>query len=298
MPAGIEISSFRPEHHGSCRGGSRPVDLAVTIGLVVLVIFLFLRHFWITAIPSVAIPVSLAGTVAVMYLLGYSLDVLSLMALTVSVGFVVDDAIVMVEVVVRHREAGHSALQAALLGVRQIGLTIVSITASLVAALIRCCSCPTSSDVHGRVRDYLGRCDRDIGSRVADPEPALCGRLLADSRYSGAVRAHSAGRGYFNRLLYRYGASLLWVLRHRGSMLIVTLLACGATIALYVLMPKGFIPPQDAGVVVGSTEEAKQSSATERMRHMREVNRLILSDAAVARVGSAITEWAIGSTWI
>src|SRR6266436_7949415 len=121
--------------------------------------------------------------------------------------------------------------------------------------------------------------------------PALCGRLLADSRYSGAVLARSAGRGYFNRMLYSYGASLLWVLRHRGSMLIVTLLACGATIALYVLMPKGFIPPQDAGVIVGSTKEAKQSSATERMRHMREVSRIILSDDAVARVGSAITEW-------
>src|SRR6266436_1309223 len=137
MPAGIEISVLS-DRSTTVRDAVAHVrsTLAVTSALVVLVIFLFLRRFWATAIPSVTVPVSLAGTIGVVYLLGYSLGVLSLMALTISVGFVVDDAIIVVETVVRHREAGHPGLEAALLGVRQIGLTIVSITASLVAALI------------------------------------------------------------------------------------------------------------------------------------------------------------------
>jgi len=292
MPPGIEISVFS-DRSATVRAAVAHVQstMAVTIALVVLVVFLFLRRFWATAIPSVAIPVSLAGTIGVMYLLGYSLDVLSLMALTVSVGFVVDDAIVMVDTVVRHRESGHPALQAALLGVRQIGLTIVSITASLIAALIPLLFMP---DVIGSFMKVFAI---TLGTAIAISavvsltlSPALCGRLLSDSPDSGAVRAHSVGRVHFNRLLYGYGHSLLWVLRHRRSMLIVTLLTCGATIALYVLFPKGFIPPQDAGVIAGSIEGAKAASPAARIRYMREVSRTILSDPAVTNVGSAITQ--------
>jgi hydrophobe/amphiphile efflux-1 (HAE1) family protein len=292
MPPGIEVSVFS-DRSATVRAAVAHVQstIAVTIALVVLVIFLFLRRFWATAIPSVAIPVSLAGTIGVMYLLGYSLDALSLMALTVSVGFVVDDSIVMVETVTRHREAGHRALQAALLGVRQIGLTIVSITASLLAALIPLFFLP---DIIG---SFMKEFATTLGTAIVISAvvsltlgPALCGRLLPDSGDSLAVRTHFGGRSdFFPRLLNGYRISLLWVLRHRGSVLIVTLLSCSATIALYILVPKGFMPPQDAGVIGGSIEGAKEASPAERIRHMREVSRIILSDPAVTNVGSAIT---------
>jgi multidrug efflux pump subunit AcrB len=292
MPPGIEVSVFS-DRSAAVRAAVAHVQstIAVTIALVVLVIFLFLRRFWATAIPSVAIPVSLAGTIGVMYLLGYSLDALSLMALTVSVGFVVDDSIVMVETVTRHREAGHRALQAALLGVRQIGLTIVSITASLLAALIPLFFLP---DIIG---SFMKEFATTLGTAIVISAvvsltlgPALCGRLLSDSGDSLAVRTHFGGRSdFFPRLLNGYRISLLWVLRHRGSVLIVTLLSCSATIALYILVPKGFMPPQDAGVIGGSIEGAKEASPAERIRHMREVSRIILSDPAVTNVGSAIT---------
>jgi hydrophobe/amphiphile efflux-1 (HAE1) family protein len=292
MPPGIEVSVFS-DRSATVRAAVAHVQstIAVTIALVVLVIFLFLRRFWATAIPSVAIPVSLAGTIGVMYLLGYSLDALSLMALTVSVGFVVDDSIVMVETVTRHREAGHRALQAALLGVRQIGLTIVSITASLLAALIPLFFLP---DIIG---SFMKEFATTLGTAIVISAvvsltlgPALCGRLLSDSGDSLAVRTHFGGRSdFFPRLLNGYRISLLWVLRHRGSVLIVTLLSCSATIALYILVPKGFMPPQDAGVIGGSIEGAKEASPAERIRHMREVSRIILSDPAVTNVGSAIT---------
>jgi hydrophobe/amphiphile efflux-1 (HAE1) family protein len=292
MPPGIEVSVFS-DRSATVRAAVAHVQatIAVTIALVVLVIFLFLRRFWATAIPSVAIPVSLAGTIGVMYLLGYSLDALSLMALTVSVGFVVDDSIVMVETVVRHREAGHRALRAALLGVRQIGLTIVSITASLLAALIPLFFLP---DIIG---SFMKEFATTLGTAIVISSvasltlvPALCGRLLSDSGDAVAVRANFGGRSdFFTRLLNGYGTSLLWVLRHRGSVLIVTLLSCSATIALYFLVPKGFIPPQDAGVIGGSIEGAKEASPAVRIGHMREVSRIILSDPAVKNVGSAIT---------
>jgi hydrophobe/amphiphile efflux-1 (HAE1) family protein len=292
MPPGIEVSVFS-DRSATVRAAVAHVQstIAVTIALVVLVIFLFLRRFWATAIPSVAIPVSLAGTIGVMYLLGYSLDALSLMALTVSVGFVVDDSIVMVETVTRHREAGHRALQAALLGVRQIGLTIVSITASLLAALIPLFFLP---DIIG---SFMKEFATTLGTAIVISAvvsltlgPALCGRLLSDSGDSLAVRTRFGGRSdFFPRLLNGYRISLLWVLRHRGSVLIVTLLSCSATIALYILVPKGFMPPQDAGVIGGSIEGAKEASPAERIRHMREVSRIILSDPAVTNVGSAIT---------
>ncbi len=297
MPPGIEVSVFS-DRSATVHAAVAHVQstMAVSIALVVLVIFLFLRRFWATAIPSVTIPVSLAGTIGVMHLVGYSLDVLSLMALTVSVGFVVDDAIVMVEAVVRHREAGHPALEAALFGVRQIGLTIISITASLVAALVPLLFMP---DVIGRFMEEFAI---TLGTAIVISavvsltlSPALCGRLLSDSRDSHAVRARSDGRGHFTRLLDGYGHSLRWVLRHQGSMLIVTMLTCGATIALYILIPKGFIPPQDAGVIGGSIEGVKEASPAARIRYMREVTRIILSDPAVTNVGSAIT---VAENWL
>jgi len=292
MSPGIEVSVFS-DRSAAVRAAVAHIQstIAVTIALVVLVIFLFLRRFWATAIPSVAIPVSLAGTIGVMYLLGYSLDTLSLMALTVSVGFVVDDSIVMVETVVRHREAGHPSLQAALLGVRQIGLTIVAITTSLLAALIPLFFLP---DIIG---SFMKEFATTLGTAIVISAiasltlvPALCGHLLSGSGNAVTARANFDGRNdFFTWLLNRYRTSLLWVLRYRGSVLIVTFLSCSATIALYILVPKGFIPPQDAGVIGGSIEGSKDAPPAVRIQHIREVSRIILSDPAVNSVGSAIT---------
>lgn len=298
MPPGIKIEVFS-DRSDTVRTAVADVQLtvALAVALVIMVIFTFLRRLWATVIPSAMIPVSLGGTLGLMYLLDYSLDTLSLMALTVAVGFVVDDAIVLVENIVRYRDAGHAPLQATNLGVRQISFTIVSITAALVAAFIPLLFMP------GIIGSFMQEFAITLGTAIVISAivsltlaPALCARFLGASQDPGALHSYSVGGRCFASALDRYGRSLRWVLRHQGLTLILALLTCGLTVMLYILIPKDFMPPQDVGVISGALEGAQDASPAERARHAREVTRIMLSDPAVTSVASAITSW--GDDWL
>ena len=219
--------------------------IALAIVLVVAVVALFLKRVALTAIPALTIPVALAATVAAMKALGYTLDNLSLMALTVGVGFIVDDAVIVIENILRRREEGEAALPAALNGTRQIGFTIVAITAALVAALI-----PVLF-----MSDVVGRYFREFGMTLVAVivfsavvsltlTPMLCGRLLSRAAY-GARRATRA----MALCPSGYASSLTWMLRHRAIALLVTLGVAGGTVSLYLALPKSFMPTQDTGIL-------------------------------------------------
>src|ERR1041385_1006109 len=228
-------------------------ELLLTILLVVLVIFLFLRRLSATIIPSVAVPLSIVGTFGVMYLLGYSLDNLSLMALTISTGFVVDDAIVMIENITRYIEEGDSPLDAALKGSEQIGFTILSLTISLIAVLIPLLF----------MGDIVGRLFREFAITLSVTilisavvsltlTPMMSARLLRP--LGDQSRFQQASERYFNAVIDRYGRSLRWVLGHQTATLVVAVATLVATILLYVVVPKGFFPVQDTGVILGVSE--------------------------------------------
>jgi hydrophobe/amphiphile efflux-1 (HAE1) family protein len=235
--------------------------LALTVALVVLVILLFLRRFWATLIPSLAIPVSLIGACGAMYLLGYSLDNLSFMGLTIAVGFVVDDAIVMIENITRHVEAGESPLEAASRGAREITFTIVSMTASLVAVFIPLLF----------MGGILGRLFREFAVTVAMALvvsavvsltliPMMCGRLI---RAGQSGQDNGFGRwsaGAYDALLSAYRITLDWSLAHTRLMLAVAFALLVTTLWLFVEIPKGFIPQQDIGIIVGTTESSADTS--------------------------------------
>ena len=230
-------------------------ELMLTIGLVVMVIFLFLRTTAGTIIPSVAVPLSLVGTFGVMYLLGYSLNNLTLMALTISTGFVVDDAIVMIENIFRYIEEGEPPLEAALKGSAQIGFTILSLTVSLIAVLIPLLF---MGDIVGRLfREFavtLCGDDPDLGGRVADAD-------ADDVRQAAAPEARRRSRAVLPQLGARvrpviafYGRTLTWVLKHQTATLLVAVATLVSTVLLYVVIPKGFFPVQDTGVILGISE--------------------------------------------
>jgi len=264
-------------------------SLVLTVVLVVMVMFLFLRSLAATIIPSVAVPISLVGTFGVMYLLGYSLDNLSLMALTISTGFVVDDAIVMIENIARYVEAGEPPLQAALKGSGQIGFTIVSLTVSLIAVLIPLLF---MGDVVGRLfREFAVTLSVTIlVSAVVSLTltPMMCARIL---RHEPA-----ATQGWFYRLTERgfngtiawYGATLRWVLRHQPTTLLVTVATLVLTIALYVVAPKGFFPVQDTGVILGISEAPESVSFTALAERQQALTREILKDKDVVSLSSFI----------
>ena len=227
-------------------------ELGLAVALVVAVIFLFLRNLPATIIPSLSVPLSLVGTLAVMYLLGFSLDNLSLMALTISTGFVVDDAIVMIENISRYVEAGEAPLAAALKGSEQIGFTIISLTVSLIAVLIPLLF---MGDVVGpavpRIRHYAGGDDRDLRHRLADPGADDVRQAAAPP--SGRARSRfdlQAERG-FNWIIGRYDRALNVVLDHQPLTLLVALATMAVTVLLYIVVPKGFFPVQDTGVLQG-----------------------------------------------
>jgi len=289
MPLGINVAIVA-DRSGTVRDAVSHVKLtlAMSIALVVMVIFLSLRHVWESLIPVATIPVSLAGAVGVLWLLGYSIDVLSLMALTISVGFVVDDTIVMVENIVRHRNAGYPPLQATLTGARQVGFTIIAITASLIAALIPLLFMP------GIIGRFMQEFAVTLGAAIVISAitsltlaPALCAR----SHFASAIPKNPAAPRSFGALLNLYGRSLRWVLRRQRSVLVLMLVTCGVTITLYVLIPKGLMPSQDLGVIAGSIEGSQDASPIERRRHLREVSRIILADPAVKGVASASVTW-------
>ena len=259
------------------------LSLVLSISLVVMVIFLFLRRFWPTFIASVTVPLALAGTCGFMYLLGYSIDNLSLMAITISVGFVVDDAIVVIENVYRYIEHGEHSLPAALKGAKQIGFTVISISTSLVAVFIPLLF---MGGLIGRLfHEFAVTLSLAIlvsGVISLTLTPMMCSRFLKpEAAYGPPGRFNRACERVFNWGLTGYEHGLKWVLRHQGFMLLVALATFVGTIALYVIVPKGFFPQQDTGVMFGNTDAAQDVSFATMAKMQDQVARIVLADPAV-----------------
>jgi len=263
-------------------------ELMLTVVLVVLVIFLFLRNVYATIIPSVAVPLSMVGTFAVMYLLGYSLNNLTLMALTISTGFVVDDAIVMIENIDRYLEQGYSPLNAALEGAGQIGFTIVSLTVSLIAVLIPLLF----------MGDIVGRLFREFAVTLAvtilvsaavslSLTPMMCAKLLKP-RGEKHSRFYEASERFYNGVIEFYGRTLKWVLGHQTATLLVTLGTLVLTLFLYVVVPKGFFPVQDTGLILGISEGPQNVSFTALAQRQQALAAVILKDQDVESLSSFI----------
>jgi multidrug efflux pump len=264
-------------------------ELLLTIALVVMVIFLFLRTLAATIIPSVAVPLSLVGTFAAMYMLGYSLNNLTLMALTISTGFVVDDAIVMIENIMRYIEEGEKPLDAALKGAEQIGFTILSLTVSLIAVLIPLLF----------MGDIVGRLFREFAVTLSVTilvsagvsltlTPMMCARLLKHKPASEQSRFYRKSENVFERIIAFYGRTLKWVLKHQRATLVVAAVTLVATILLYVVIPKGFFPVQDTGVLMGVTEASQSISFPAMAERQQALARVILKDPAVESLSSFI----------
>jgi len=262
-------------------------ELMLTIGLVVLVIFLFLRSLYATIIPSVAVPLSLVGTFGAMYALGYSLDNLSLMALTISTGFVVDDAIVMIENISRYIEEGKPPMEAALEGAEQIGFTIVSLTVSLIAVLIPLLF----------MGDVVGRLFREFAVTLAVTivisavvsltlTPMMSARILR--RESNEGRFYKASERVFERMIAFYGRTLKVVLEYQTITLFVALGTLILTVILYILIPKGFFPVQDTGVIQGISQAPENISFDAMSEKQQELSKVILQDSAVQSLSSFI----------
>jgi multidrug efflux pump len=264
-------------------------SMMLTIALVVMVIFLFLRTLSATVIPSVAVPLSIVGTFGVMYLLGYSLDNLSLMALTISTGFVVDDAIVMIENIDRYIEQGLPPMEAALRGAGQIGFTILSLTVSLIAVLIPLLF----------MGDIVGRLFREFAVTLSVAilmsafisltlTPMMCSRLLKQHKGESRGRLYQWSEAGFNATIDLYARTLRWVLRHQTATLVVTVATLGLTCLLAYTVPKGFFPVQDTGVILGISE-APQSVSFEAMSGLQQqLARTILQDPDVDSLSSFI----------
>jgi multidrug efflux pump len=265
-------------------------ELGLAVVLVVLVIFLFLRNVPATFIPSLSVPLSIVGTFAAMYLFGYSLNNLSLMALTIATGFVVDDAIVMIENITRYLEQGDSPLEAALKGSGEIGFTIVSLTVSLIAVLIPLLF----------MQEVVGRLFREFAVTLAVTilisafvsltlVPMLCAKLLrhrSEARRQGAVAR--GAEAYYNRLVSSYDRTLVWVLDHQPLTMLVALVTLGVTVLLYVVIPKGFFPVQDTGLIQGITQAAPTVSFSAMSERQNALADVILKDPDVASLSSFI----------
>ena len=264
-------------------------ELLLTIGLVVLVIFLFLRSVYATIIPSVAVPLSLVGTFGAMYVLGYSLDNLSMMALTISTGFVVDDAIVMIENISRYIEAGDPPMEAALKGAEQIGFTILSLTVSLIAVLIPLLF----------MGDVVGRLFREFAVTLAVTiilsavvsltlTPMMCARILRREDKEQQGRIYKATERAFQGMIAFYGRTLKFVLGYQTIALLVAAATLVLTICLYVVIPKSFFPVQDTGVIQGISQAPPAISSQAMAEKQQELTKVVLGDPAVASVSSFI----------
>ena len=264
-------------------------ELMLTVALVVMVMFLFLRSIAATIIPGIAVPLSLVATFGVMYLLGYSLNNLTLMALTISTGFVVDDAIVMIENISRYIEAGDAPLEAALKGSAQIGFTIVSLTVSLIAVLIPLLF---MSDIVGRLfREFAVTLSVTIlASAVVSLTltPMMCSRLLKHTPEASQGRFYRASERAFNSVIAFYGRTLQWVLGWQLATLLVAAATLGLTIFLFFVIPKGFFPIQDTGVIQGVSEAAQSVSFPEMSSQQQQLSKIILQDPAVDNLSSFI----------
>ena len=272
-------------------------ELALTVALVVMVIFLFLRSLSATIIPSVAVPLSLVGTFAAMYVLGYSLDNLSLMALTISTGFVVDDAIVMIENISRYIEAGESLMRAALKGAEQIGFTIVSLTVSLIAVLIPLLF----------MGDVVGRLFREFAVTLAVTiiisaavsltlTPMMSARILKHTIAERQSGFQAASERAFTKMIAFYGRTLRIVLRFQTITLLVAVGTLAVTIYLYIVIPKGFFPVQDTGVIQGISQARETISFPAMAEKQRDLAGLILRDPAVENLSSFIGADGVNTT--
>jgi HAE1 family hydrophobic/amphiphilic exporter-1 len=263
--------------------------LILTIALVVLVIFLFLRNFWATVIPGVTVPLALLGTAALMYAMGYTLDNLSLMGLTIAVGFVVDDAIVMLENIYRHIEEGLTPMEAAIKGSREIGFTILSISLSLVAVFIPLLL----------MGGIIGRLFREFAITVTMTilvsafvaltlSPMMCSRFLRDERHVKHGRAYQFVERGFEKLLQQYTRGLDFVLQHQKPTLMVFLITVVLTGVLYVYEPKGFFPQQDTGIISGISDASQDISFAEMLKLQHQLMDVVGQDPDVATWGSGL----------
>jgi len=290
LPAAVKVDVVT-DRTTTIRASVKDVEfeLMLTVGLVVMVIFLFLRSLSATIIPSVAVPLSLIGTFGVMYLAGYSLNNLTLMALTISTGFVVDDAIVMIENISRFIEEGEPPLQAALKGAEQIGFTIVSLTISLIAVLIPLLF----------MGDIVGRLFREFAITLSVTilvsavvsltlTPMMAARLLKYKPESQQTRFYRVSEHAFEKTIAFYGRTLQWVLKHQTITLLVALATLVFTVLLFLIVPKGFFPVQDTGVIQGISEGPESTSFAAMSERQQRLTKVILQDPAVESLTSFI----------
>ena len=290
LPAGVKLEVLT-DRTNTIRASVKDVqfELVLTIALVVMVIFLFLRSLAATVIPSIAVPLSIVGTFGIMYLLGYSLNNLSLMALTISTGFVVDDAIVMIENISRYLEEGDGPLEAALKGSDQIGFTILSLTVSLIAVLIPLLF----------MGDIVGRLFREFAVTLAVTilvsafvsltlTPMMAAKLLKHKPESEQGKLYHKSEEFFQYVIAKYGVGVKWVLKHQTFTLLVTVATFALTLYLYIIVPKGFFPVQDTGVLLGITEAGQTISFDAMSKHQQELAKVILQDPDVESLSSFI----------
>jgi len=290
LPAAVQVDELT-DRTTTIRSSVKDVEftLMLTVALVVMVIFLFLRNVSATIIPSVAVPLSIVGTFGVMYLAGFSLNNLTLMALTISTGFVVDDAIVMIENIIRFIEEGDRPLEAALKGSEQIGFTIVSLTISLIAVLIPLLF----------MGDIVGRLFREFAITLSVTilvsavvsltlTPMMCSRLLKSTHGQKQSRFYVASERVFERIIAFYGRTLKWVLQRQTATLLVAAATLVLTVVLYIIVPKGFFPVQDTGIIQGISEAGQSISFAAMAEKQQELVHVIRQDAAVESLSSFI----------
>ncbi|GLX14467.1 multidrug transporter [Pseudomonas straminea] len=290
LPASVEVTVLT-DRTQTIRAAVRDVqhELMLAIALVVMVTFLFLRKVSATLIPSVVVPLSLIGTFGVMYLAGFTVNNLTLMALTIATGFVVDDAIVMLENIARHLEDGETPLNAALKGAKQIGFTLVSLTLSLIAVLIPLLF----------MADVVGRLFREFAITLAVAilislvisltlTPMMCARLLRHEPEAEQGRFYRGAGAVIDRMIERYSVGLRWVLRHQPLTLLVAIGTMALTVVLYLAVPKGFFPVQDTGVIQGISEAPQSISFSAMSERQQRLADVILKDPAVASLSSYI----------
>jgi len=290
LPGSVEVNLLS-DRTTTIRASVKDVqfELILAVVLVVMVIFLFLRNLAATVIPSVAVPLSLVGTFGVMYLAGFSINNLTLMALTISTGFVVDDAIVVIENIARYIEHGSSPLQAAIIGSKQIAFTIISLTISLVAVLIPLLF---MEDVAGRLfREFAITLAVSIlisGVVSLTLTPMMCAKLLRRIPEAEQSRFYHASGLFFERVIARYGEMLTWVLNHQKATLLTALATLVLTVLLYIIVPKGFFPVQDTGMIQGISEAPQSISFSSMAERQQALTKVILQDPAVASISSFI----------
>jgi hydrophobe/amphiphile efflux-1 (HAE1) family protein len=297
----VDVLADRTE---TIRASVRDVQftLLLTIALVVMVMFLFLRKLWATVITSVALPLSLIGTFGIMYLAGFSLDNLSLMALTISTGFVVDDAIVMIENIVRYIEAGDPPLEAALKGAKQIGFTVVSLSVSLVAVFIPLLF---MTGIVGRLfREFAITMSVAVGVSAfvsLTLTPMMCAKLLRaeteeDEEKQNSSAFYRVTEEYWTRFRNSYERGLRWVFAHQRFVLLIAIVTLVATILLYIIVPKGLLPQQDTGVIIGVTDAAENISFRAMMERVHAVSDIIRKDPDVVSVSASVGAGTVNAT--